>query len=228
MRAIKQLPLPLDSQNLAAANLIVRGACNQAALTIAEADPNDWPTPVVAITGAPASGKTLFAEIWAHRQQAGWCAAAELNLKAAHELGACMAVVVDGLDALANEEALFHLHNAVVGQGGRLLLTARVLLTALPIKLPDLRTRLRATNIVEIEPPDDIFLEELMCHLAERRQIALPEKVAAFCLLRMERSTQAALQLVEALDRQSLASQGPVSIEVASRALAELVSAKRV
>jgi chromosomal replication initiation ATPase DnaA len=197
---------------------ILVGDCNREALRQIFAAP----ARTVYLEGPAASGKSLIAKHWAAKFQAEILSAAALDLEAAARLASDGAAAIDGLEGLVGserEEALFHLSNALTRQGGRLFLTARSPPRALTVALPDLRTRLNAMPLARIALPDEPFLYRLVLHLAERRQLVIPEPVAEFLVARMGRSQAAALNLVEALDRLSLESGRKVTRELAAAAL---------
>jgi chromosomal replication initiation ATPase DnaA len=209
--------LPLQSARQEAALLVA--ASNRAALERV-LDPA-W-TGGLYLEGPAASGKTLLVATWADQTGAKIAPAATLDLEGAARLVGQSDVGVEDIDRLScreSEEALFHLLNAVARQGGRLLVTGRCAPRALVLRLADLRTRLNALPIARIEPPDEEFLERLLLHLAEARQLALPQAVAGFLVTRMARSHLAAINLIEALDRLSLEARRPVSRELGAEAL---------
>jgi chromosomal replication initiation ATPase DnaA len=217
MSAGGQGALPLEP--VRAPGGILVGACNRQA--VGALFGADW-SGARYLEGPPASGKTLFASAWAAQTGAAILAASALDLEAAGRLADAGCAGVDGLEALGGperEEALFHLANGLAREGGRLLLTARGPPRGLALSLPDLATRLNAVQVLRIEEPDDEFLERLLLHLAEARQLALPQAVAGFLVTRMARSHVAAINLIEALDRLSLEARRPVSRELGAEAL---------
>jgi chromosomal replication initiation ATPase DnaA len=216
-----QLPLPLGfARGISRAFLVA--PCNQVAADTVGAWPR-WPGPIVYLAGPPASGKTHLAALWAVE------AGAELVV--ADRLGeappTAKYLAVDGLDALTNGEALFHTVNAVMERGGALLVTARAAPHDLRLHLPDLKTRLLGATHLSIGPPDQAFLEKLLVHLAEQAQIAMDPAVAAYCVSRMERTQEAAVNLISALDRRSLSLKGPLSQRLAGEVLDEMFGASR-
>ena len=85
--------------------------------------------------------------------------------------------------------------------------------------LPDLRTRLAVTPIARIEEPDDALFEQLLAlQFADRGQ-HLPAEVARYVAARVERSYWNAERVVEAIDREALASHARLTIPTARRAL---------
>jgi chromosomal replication initiation ATPase DnaA len=176
----------------------------------------NWPGPVLYLFGPPASGKSKLAGEWA-RLSGGARLQASNSVPVDHP----DRVVIEDLEDLGDEAALFHLINDMALGGGSLLLTARVPPSGLAIGLPDLRTRLRAAPLAEIGAPDEVFLEELLVLLAARAQLALEPAVASYCVTRMERTQLAAVNLISALDRRSLAEGRKVSLKLAAEVLGE-------
>jgi len=179
----------------------------------------DWSAPFVLIHGPPSSGKSHLASVWAFDTGALIVDAAQLDAGWHTE---ARLVAIDALERLESEEALFHLANAVHERGGSLLLTSRLPAAGLDFTLADLRTRLKSAVAVEIGPPDEGFLLELLAVLAEEAQIAIDPAVAAYCIARMERTHEAAVNLISALNRRSLALKGPLTQKVAAEVLDEL------
>ena len=89
----------------------------------------------------------------------------------------------------------------------------------LDIKLPDLRSRIRALPVAEIFAPDDALLRAVLVKLFADRQLAVEPNVIDYVLVRMERSTEAAQRLVDTADRLALEMQRAVTRPVAAAAL---------
>ena len=165
----------------------------------------DWPHGKMVLVGPEASGKTHLAHVWAGMSGAQVVKATDVAALS-HD-GAYPALVVEDVDRIegaAAEIALFHLHNAVLGQGGRLLLTARTSPTRWRIGLPDLASRMQQAGVLKLEGPDDALLAAVMVKLAADRQLALGPDLISYAVLRMERSFAAARRLVEAIDTRAL------------------------
>ena len=73
--------------------------------------------------------------------------------------------------------------------------------------------------MVAIKPPDDFLLKEVMLKLFKDRQIAVENGVVDYLVVRMERSFEEALRLVNLLDKESLAEKNRITIQLASRVL---------
>jgi DnaA regulatory inactivator Hda len=178
-----------------------------------------WPAHGLVLYGPPGCGKShlLAAFAAAHEAEgATLLAAADLTtarVPALVEGGRLL--LVDDLDRLADEAALFHLHNLAREAGRFLVLAAGRPPAHLPIALADLASRLRALPLVGIGAPDDSVLAAVMVKQFADRQLAVAEGVVPYLVGRMERSFAAARALVEALDRASLAEHRAVTVRLA-------------
>ena len=118
-------------------------------------------------------------------------------------------------DRGAAEEALFHLCNRLAA-GGSLLVTGREPPARWAIALPDLASRLGATAVARLDPPDDALLAAVLVKLFADRQLTVAPDLIRLLLGRMERSFAAAEAMVAALDRAGLARHRPVTARLAS------------
>lgn len=197
-------------------------AANAAAVAGIEASAS-WPHGKMVLVGPEASGKTHLAHVWAAMAGADVVDAAALAGMSPEDAG--QALVVENADRItgeAAETALFHLHNAVLGQGGRLLLTARTDPARWPVTLPDLKSRMQQAGVLKLQGPDDALLSAVMVKLAADRQLALGPELISYAVLRMERSFVAARQLVEAIDARALRDKTRPTKPMIATLLAEL------
>ena len=102
-----------------------------------------------------------------------------------------------------------------------LLIVADSAPPAWTIKLPDLRSRLAATPQVEIGPPDDALLGQLILKLLGDRGIAAPPELADYLVPRIERSYVSVIMIVDILDRVMLSHHRRMTVPLAKRALDE-------
>lgn len=126
-------------------------------------------------------------------------------------------IAIDDIDAIANdtawEEALFHLYNKVRDNGKTILLiTTRQPLSASPIHLPDLRSRLAWSLVVQLnELEDDLKIKTLQQH-ASKRGFILSTSVGQFLLSRCARNMHDLHFILNQLDEASLAAQRKITI----------------
>ncbi|KRW59661.1 DnaA regulatory inactivator Hda [Pseudomonas sp. TTU2014-080ASC] len=125
-------------------------------------------------------------------------------------------VCLDDLDAVAGdkvwEEALFHLFNRLRDSGRRLLLSANAPPRELPIKLPDLKSRLTLALVFQLQQLSDEDKLRALQLRASRRGLQLSDEVGRFILTRGERSMSSLFDLLECLDQASLQAQRKLTI----------------
>ena len=216
----EQLPLSFPVEAADGRDDLVVSDPVSAAASIIDRWP-DWPSPVVIITGPQGSGKSHLAHVWQRRTDAVIVTgqtAAEAVSDAEHSPVLLEDADRDGLD----ETGLFHLINAVRSSGSTLLITARGWPMSWGVTLPDLASRLKAATTVEIGPPDDALLTQILYKLFADRQLLIDEKLIAYMVARMERSLAAAQALVERLDHLALSRGVRISRSLAAEALSEI------
>jgi chromosomal replication initiation ATPase DnaA len=197
--------------------------CNAAALAAIE-DDAIWPTGKLALVGPEGSGKTHLVSIWCDSSGGDTVEGRALTLEVLPTLG--NAIAVENADQLLAhpqaQEALFHLHNHLHNQGGKLLVTGRTPPARWAFSLPDLASRLSIFQTVELGPPDDHVLSAILGKLLTDRQILPPETLIPFLVRRMDRSFAAARRLVAELDHRALSEGRPVSRTLAAEVLDSL------
>lgn len=195
------------------------------ALAVAQVEGwRDWPHRKLLLIGPTGAGKTHLAHVWAGLTDAQVIPAetlAKADLPALAD--GAMAVAVDGADriagARADEAALFHLHNLLQAEGGTLLLTARTPPRDWPLVLPDLASRMQGTATAHLDPPDDALLSAVLVKLFADRQLAVTPGLIEYLTGRMERTFDAAQQIVAAIDRESLATGRKPGVKLARQVL---------
>lgn len=187
----------------------------------------DWPHGKLAICGAHGAGKTHLAHVFAAASGARIVAASDLAKADIPDL-ARGPVAVENVPAIAGNEAaeraLFHLHNLSLAEGGALLFTGTDAPGRWPLTLPDLASRVQATTMARIDPPDDDLLGAVMSKMFGDRQLDVDPGVIAYLTRRMDRSFAAATQVVTALDTLSLSEQRPITRPLAARVLDSLAA----
>lgn len=191
----RQLRLRLDRPAVYSRDEFVAGPSNATAAAAVDAWPA-WIGGALAVVGPEGSGKSHLAHAWAMRAQAVVLDRADADVPAT----AGRAVLIEDVDRGVPDEALFHLINMAARDGHGLLLTARKAPTLWPTQLPDLRSRLNALPVVEIEAPDDTVLEGVLRRFFRARNIRPPEEVYPYLLRRMSRSIPDAAEIVRRLD----------------------------
>lgn len=158
-----------------------------------------WPVMAALIVGPRKSGRTLLARVFAAKSGGA---------------------IVDNAESMPEAE-IFHAWNHAQAAHRPLLIVADSAPPEWQVRLPDLRSRLGATPVLRIEPPDDALVHDLLAHLLERRRLDARPEVLRWLTRRMERSYIAIIRAVDALEQESWRrGSGRLSIPVAKATLA--------
>jgi hypothetical protein len=165
-----------------------------------------WPDRVLLLLGPTGAGKSHLGAIWAERSRARTLVASDLVDADVPTLAADGPILLEGVEeARGVEAALFHLLNSVrTARDGWLLITARAWPDGWGLRTPDLISRLRLAPAVEIAEPDDALVRAVLVKHFIDRQLVVDTTVVEYLAMRIERSLEAARQVVEALDREAL------------------------
>lgn len=220
--APQQLVLDLAHRTALGAEDFLVSESNSAAVAMIDNWPN-WPHWALVVTGPVGSGKSHLVNVWRSRSHGNCLRASSINEGVIGQFEDTRALAVENLEGgIGDERVLFHLLNLAREQKQSILFTSRVAPGDLDVKLPDLRSRLRALPLVAIAPPDQSLLQALLVKLFNDRQLAVEPVVIAYLIRHMERSTESALRLVDEIDRQGLISHRKVTRVTAAAALARL------
>ncbi len=218
----QQLVLDLAHRPALGADNFLVSRSNAAAVAVIDGWPH-WPHWAVVVTGPAGAGKSHLVNVWRTRSGASRMQACDIGESAIAGLSAARALAIENLEAgVGDERILFHLLNMARELKSSILLTSRLAPGDLVVALPDLRSRLRALPLVGIEQPDQSLLQALLVKLFADRQLMVEPNVIAHLVRHMERSTEAAIRLVDDIDRRNLATHRKVTRTTAAAALAHL------
>ena len=217
----KQLPLELPHRTALSADSFLISGSNQAAVAFIERWP-DWPSPIILIHGPKGAGKTHLIAVWQARSNAECIAGASLADTAIASLDRAGALAVDDIEQADGnrERQLFHVMNHAREIAATVLLTASRPPSDIDVKTPDLRSRLRAIPSIALGQPDDALLQAVLVKLFADRQILVEPSVLQYLARHMERSAEAALSIVDEIDRRSLADRRRITARLAGEVLA--------
>lgn len=197
----RQLVLDLPHRQALDAEDFIVTASNTVAVSMIDSWP-DWPHPCLVLVGAAGSGKTHLGNVWRRQSGAQVVSAAALTEELAAQVGERGPCLVEDADrGIASERALFHLMNLAREHRAHILVTGRTSPGGWEVTLPDLVSRLRACPVVSIEEPDEALLRAVLVKLLVDRQLPATPAAVAFLARHMERSMQAAVALVDEIDR---------------------------
>ncbi len=189
----------------------------------------DHEAPWVFLSGPEGSGKThlLIAACQAattrHAQYLplrGLGAHAESALLATQDIDL---LAIDDVQAIAGDRgaeiALFDLFNRARAAGASLLFAARQGPGLLPVSLPDLTSRLSSCSRLSLKPLEERERRDVLKARAAARGFELDDEVLDFLFRRHARDLGALLELLDKLDRESLAAQRRVTVPFLRRVM---------
>lgn len=184
---------------------------NQNAMNLIDAWP-EWQGRIALIHGPRSSGKTHIAEVWASKADAVLLQGdTDLNNRLAQlQADFPAAILIDNAEKFFEGDAqaqdfLFHLINEVKNHPGScLLMTSVKAPSEWNIKLKDLESRLKSTQIVAIEVPDEMLLMGVLVKQLSDHQLTVDPDVVSFIISRTERSFESVIHIVNKIDAASL------------------------
>jgi chromosomal replication initiation ATPase DnaA len=177
----------------------------------------DWPGPLLVVYGPPGSGKSHLGAVW--RERAGAAEALVGGDEAWTQLLAARACLIDDADAFPDDVAFFHLVNQISERRGHALVLAASPPARWEGRLADLLSRLRAAPTVAIRAPDDALIGAVLLKLFTDRQLTVGAEVISYLVTHMERSFDAARDIVAAADRYALAAGRAVTVPLVREVL---------
>ncbi len=219
-----QLAFKFDHRPAQGCEDFVVAACNREAVAWIDRWP-DWPSPALAIFGPPGCGKTHLGRVWQARSKARFLDPVSLARSghfATFDPGAGCWIVENLQPALEDQDLaqpFLHVFNRIAEAKGQLLVVDRTPPARWPVALKDLASRLAAMPAVAVGAPDDALIGALLVKLFADRQLKVAPEVVIYLLTRMERSFEAARDLVAAIDLAALTAGRNVTVPLVGEVL---------
>lgn len=218
-----QMPLTFPVRPRYGRDVFFVSPSNRAAIDLVDRWPQ-WPSQAAAIYAPSGAGKTHLLHIWAERTQGAVIEGRAFGPAQTVSLAEGFSVAVDDADiaaaGISGAQALFHLLNRAIQEGGSVLLSGTGHPALWPTPLPDLRTRLGAVTAVQIEQPDDTLMAAVLTKLFADHQLSAPPGLVAYVVARIERSFDAATKLARAMDLETIGTGRLPSYGLAERLIA--------
>jgi len=185
----------------------------------------DWPVPCCIIFGPHGCGKSHLVQVFAEQTKGVVLSADEIiGGDAMHIAIAAPAVAIDDADVTQHLEVkLLHLFNALMELGHCLLLTAQSAPSRWNLSLPDLRSRLCAAPSIRIAPPNDSMMDAVLVKLFADRQLSVSPEAITYIVRHIDRTFEAARNVVEASDRVALEKKGRVTVPLLKSVIDEIM-----
>lgn len=183
----------------------------------------DWPAPALVVFGPAGSGKTHLAQVFQSLSGARIVTPAELKeSEPPGFLGDAPAAVLENAEAVLAqglEQPVLHLYNHLKETGRHLMVTAKEPPSRWKLRLGDLASRMNAAPQAGIGPPEDALIAALLVKQFSDRQLKVDDGVISFMVTRMERSFEAARNMVAAIDDLALAERRNITVPLVRRVL---------
>ncbi len=166
------------------------------------------------LRGPKSSGKTYLAKKWSLNSNA-------LFLKKAHQLTDAIlshhqAFVIDALDESWDEEKVLHHFNAIAENSKYLLITT----TQVPkFMLPDLASRINATNILDIGFPDDNLVSMLIFKLFSNFSVVVDKEVISYLIKVLPREFPEIIIAVQKINDHAIEHKRKITVPLVKLAL---------
>ncbi len=223
MNNFKQLALNLCLKDAATFVNFFVGANKQLVKVLSSLNTNDG-TRFVYVWGKHGTGKThllsalcqLFGEYGKTTAYLPLEEIMKLDPQMLEDLEILDLLCVDDLNLIAGnpvwEESFFHCFNKIMEHGKQIVITANAAPLALPLVLPDLKSRMASGLIFEAQALSDAEKIEGLKLRAELRGLELNGVVAQFLLHHYARDTKSLFATLEQLDKAALAAQRKLTI----------------
>jgi len=198
-------------------------AANETAVSILSG-PENWPFPVVCVTGPARAGLTVLGRAWCQEFEGRFYSAQEFSRMREKELSTLAGahVVIDDADQVKKMDRLLTLINMISAGSGRVLLTSRHSPGQWHTSSADLKSRLNALPVVEIDDPDEPMLKARLEMAARKHFLKLDPEVVKYLVPRLDLSYEAIETFAERLsERVTLTGRAP-SVPLAREVLEEL------
>lgn len=157
-----------------------------------------WPVMAGLLVGPRKSGRSLLARIFASKSGGQ---------------------IIDDAER-ASEADIFHAWNRAQAEHKPLLIVADHEPPEWTPRLADLRSRLAATPVLRLDPPDDVLMPLLLAKFFERRMLLAKPDLIEWIAKRVERTHLALVRVADALEDDAIQRRSPrLSIPVARATL---------
>lgn len=188
---------------------------------VSEFDKNNQNLPkIFAIFGDRASGKTHLAYIWQRKMGAEFLRIDNFdNIKISNQIEEGHAYIIENLEEIKNQKALFHIFNAIVEKNGFLLVTANSSLNHLKYHFDDVASRFKNIFSIEIKNPQIELTKMLLIKQFAIRQLFVEDKVIDYLAKNIDRNYGMIVQISKLLELYCFEQKQKITIPFISKIL---------
>lgn len=219
-----QLCFNFPSQDKFPPEDFITSSCNNAAFAfVKNYNPNNKTTPkIFAIIAPKFAGKTYLANIWQKKMGAEFLDLTELKTANLTQLiKANQPYILEDIDQIKEQELLLEIFNLAQEKSSFLMLTSKINLNHLGLKIKDLNSRLKNVFCLNISKPDDDLIKMLLIKNFANKQLKVNNKVIDFLTKNLNRSFDAIFDMVKLLEFYSQEKKRKITILLAKEVLSK-------
>lgn len=215
---MKQIAFPLGSSDAYDASEYIKSSSNSSAYKIISSWPTNWGVEpysrTLVLQGPKSSGKTFLARKWA--VQSGALFIKKNHVLSENKLIDHQAFIIDGFDSTWDEKKVLHHFNAIHENGKYLLINS----TWIPeIKLPDLASRIKSSNKVEIGMPNNELMQMLIFKLFSNYSIVIGSEVVQYLIKVLPREFPEIISSVKSINEFALQHKRKITVPLVKQVL---------
>ena len=171
-----------------------------------------WPAFGLVVVGPSGAGKTHLASVLKHFSNGILVKNSDIGEKNILELSSNNCLILEDIDVNLSEANLLHLFNFLLENNSKIMITSKIPIKKLSIKLADLKSRLLSLSQVNLGLPDDTLLSRVIIKQFSDKGVKIDMEVVNYLLRRMDRSFLSANGLVAKIDFASIQSSRKITI----------------
>ena len=188
----------------------VVGESNKDAITWIDKYPN-WQNNGLIIVGPKSSGKSHLVKVWQKSSSCSIVKSEDIDKENKNLLDS-ENIAIEDFHNVSNFHFLLHLFNYKSEKKCKLLLTSRLRISEIDIKLKDIKSRLTTLPQAFILMPTDDVIKGILYKLFKDKGVILNEDIIKFILMRTERTYMAVNKLANDANRISLQRKKKITI----------------
>ena len=199
---------------------LIRDISNSNVLDFLDKFPN-WETKVINIVGERKSGKSFILQLFRKKNEFAYIDSKVDFEKKYDDLFLIDKLILDGFQI--NEDKFFSLINHFILHKKYLIISSRVPLTILEIKLLDLKSRLKEFLLIEIQNPSDDLIYSLILKYFSDNQIVIKKDLVEYIVKKVDRSYSRIEKFLLKLNDQSIIKKKKIDYKLINEVLNEMV-----
>ena len=172
----------------------------------------EWLTFGFVVVGPSGAGKSHLANVLKYFSRGILIKNSDIRDKNIMELSDNSCLILEDIDTNLSEINLLHLFNFLLENNSKIMITSKIPIKKLSIKLADLKSRLLSLSQVNLGLPDDTLLSRVIIKQFSDKGVKIDMEVVNYLLRRMDRSFLSANGLVAKIDFASIQSSRKITI----------------